>query len=767
MERACVKIRAGSGFFVSPEHIVTCWHVIKPACVGDRLSWSGAGQSGGAVVAAIDADCDLALLKSDCGAPGGRCLPLDRVAPPNTGVTVWGYPHAGTQDDVPGVELGELNEDRLIPLSKANGVTQGYSGGPAVSGKNRNAALGVLRYIAREDENGRRADSAWLIPAEAVLEHWEGLVRERRFEVRASDNRFVYSALKTDFRDPMGNLSTLRTFLEDARDVLWWAVVGKGGTGKSRLAYELASSLSSAWSCCLLRAADLRTERLDALAREAARDLLLIADYAYFDTGELGAWLAAQNPEHKIRVLLLQRESREDSAQVCAGWERSLLRGHNNLTRLRYRETDLRLGELEEKDTVALMRSYVERSGADASALDFGSLYTVLERTDPELTRPLFAMFIADAAMRGDDPTSWEPEDALSYFCNRELDRMEQSVPEELIPAARRLWVLATICGGFPADGTGLEDCLEPEELSALSSALTRAHFARRADGVCRMQPMKPDLLGEYFVLRCFGEQRGEIGAILRAASCRGLQTVRDFLLRMFSDYETDTALAVACCGADPAFHPDVSLGLQRRTDTVRLRELYARFGGSLWLSRLAKGLFNRFNAQLDPKDAAAVLDELRVLYEANRSRKEVTVPYAMGLFNFFLDQSEPRGAWKVLDALKALWEETEEETESFILRIYARGLLELLRKQTEPEKAREALSGLRVLYVKSGRAEFVAEQYAEGLDIYCGVETSPEQLAAAREKLERIYARYPMNAAVRARYTSTKGKTAVPGEKS
>ena len=141
-------------------------------------------------------------------------------------------------------------------------------------------------------------------------------------------------------------------------------------------------------------------------------------------------------------------------------------------------------------------------------------------------------------------------------------------------------------------------------------------------------------------------------------------------------------------------------------------------------------------------------------------------MPYAMALFNFFLDQGEQRRAWKALDALKALWEETEGSTKAFVLRLCARGLLEHLRKQTEPERAREALSELRALYIKCGRAENVAGLYAEALDLYGGEETSPEQIAAAWEKMERVYARYPMNADIRALYSSMKRKVSALEEK-
>ena len=320
--------------------------------------------------------------------------------------------------------------------------------------------------------------------------------------------------LKTAFQDPEGNLYKLQNFLEDSRPILWWAVTGPGGSGKSRLCYELARSLNSSWRCKLLLVGELEKKNLQALYEDAGRDFLLLADYAYANTYELGEWMYERAhavdvmDKPRIRVLLLQRETGKE----YFGWLESLLRGHGNLIKLRY-QPDLKLIAPGPEGTEALMRSYAENEGG--RQIDAKALYTVLKKVDPGLTRPLFAMFITDAAINGDNPYRWEPEDALRHFTQREMDVVEREmIVSEHIRATKLLLTLATIVNGFSfdaelLDSSPLREIWELRDLTdkvGFVNKLYNAGLVDRMYGKYIMKPLKPDLLGEYYVLNSFRE---------------------------------------------------------------------------------------------------------------------------------------------------------------------------------------------------------------------------------------------------------------------
>jgi hypothetical protein len=118
-------------------------------------------------------------------------------------------------------------------------------------------------------------------------------------------------------------LAELRVWLDDESDISVHALIGRAGTGKTRLAVELCKAIDSdfaakgPWVAGFLSPNDL-SPVVDTLATHSfawERPTLLVIDYAAQCHSALGRWLdrlAYQKLETKLRILLLDREAPEN-----------------------------------------------------------------------------------------------------------------------------------------------------------------------------------------------------------------------------------------------------------------------------------------------------------------------------------------------------------------------------------------------------------------------------------------------------------------------
>lgn len=751
----------GSAFFVSEHYMLTCKHTVLAISLNDKLTFQYGDDKYIAELKEVAEDCDLALLYTEDSAQEDWIYSLDRIALEGREAIAYGYPHGHGLDVQRGLEIGTELDNGTAVLTNANGVTIGFSGGPVCPASDTKTAIGIISTIKGEDEYGHQADTAGFVPAHVALDLWgkQYGLREKRFEIRMNafgSNSFVFSELKTAFQDPEGNLYKLQNFLEDSRPILWWAVTGPGGSGKSRLCYELARSLNSSWRCKLLLVGELEKKNLQALYEDAGRDFLLLADYAYANTYELGEWMYERAhavdvmDKPRIRVLLLQRETGKE----YFGWLESLLRGHGNLIKLRY-QPDLKLIAPGPEGTEALMRSYAENEGG--RQIDAKALYTVLKKVDPGLTRPLFAMFITDAAINGDNPYRWEPEDALRHFTQREMDVVEREmIVSEHIRATKLLLTLATIVNGFSfdaelLDSSPLREIWELRDLTdkvGFVNKLYNAGLVDRMYGKYIMKPLKPDLLGEYYVLNSFREMMGEsqrnetAPMLLHAAKKTDFRETIGFLTRLFNDYDADIEFARICCREHNMFQISVSLGLAMRPNTKMLHKLYREYGTVLWLEQYAMGLYNAIFDQPNPNKAKPMLDELRSLHADFHENDLVAMALTHWLFNAFMKQTEATEALIMLDELRSLYKELPKNTE--VEKDYAHTIVNAIVNFSAMVDGNALLDELRAMHNEDPRNIVITKALAKGLSnaiaLYPNIMNEDSLLDELRKLYEREY---------------------------
>lgn len=241
-----------------------------------------------------------------------------------------------------------------------------------------------------------------------------------------ADNRFTYNASIVPFVGREIEMKELNAFLGNSEIAFkWWAITGSGGCGKSRLAYEFKNQLPSDWKSRYLCSEDY--DNLSILADKLTDKTLLIADYVQMHTKELGKFMAKLNNDSRnlpLRVLLVERES------GAASWITQLYSSVYDEARLKkacYKEF-LNLQPLSDDNLKRIIKNYAMamkpayNKSAIMSDENVDMLLQKLKTIDPDLYRPLYAMFLTDAYIEGNDPERWNRQDILDYIMGEKTE---------------------------------------------------------------------------------------------------------------------------------------------------------------------------------------------------------------------------------------------------------------------------------------------------------------------------------------------------------
>ncbi len=333
----------------------------------------------------------------------------------------------------------------------------------------------------------------------------------------SDDSRFLYNSNRLEFIGRESALSELQEFCNRPEPFLWWNIVGSGGVGKTRLAFQFCRILEEEglWNAGFLYKTndqqktdekDLKESLLTWESCQPTKPTLVIVDHiadrAHF-IGNL-VYILAKRAEripllNPVRMLIIEREA--DGI-----WKDDFSKRQDRVIRS-FQDTSRHTGfplDLMSLDDDSLCRIIEKMSETDIKG--HPHLLEQLESVDSK-KRPLFAALIGDAIKRTGSPRRWDQEALLS-------DVLEHNQKEHWTPAgvtdADKVWLcLATLSGG--ASSSWLED-------SRLTSVLKLPTIDDRMlihrysimigqrpqsnAGVTEFGPLRPDILGEFFVLK-------------------------------------------------------------------------------------------------------------------------------------------------------------------------------------------------------------------------------------------------------------------------
>jgi Domain of unknown function (DUF4062)/AAA ATPase domain len=412
------------------------------------------------------------------------------------------------------------------------------------------------------------------------------------------ENRLRYGARQTPFVGRTRELELLRAFLEETAGLSWLVVAGPAGSGKSRLVQELCTSVSPPWRAGFLLAEPPFAEWS---GWQPEGPTLMVVDYAAEQVDRVRALLSAAIhrgadafARTPVRVLLVERDADGPWIDRLIG---SRSAGYA-LEQTRSSIATVEVGPLSDEELWRTVAGLLDPVAADGRLR--ADLITALHALDP-MRRPLFALLAADAVTAGRSIGAWDRERLLRDVLAR--DR-ETWAARGVTAAYENLLALATMTGGLTEAvlETPLPEVALPgfrEFDRALYRAMTGADLAGDA-----LPPLKPDLLGEFFVLEHVRGRNPKITARLAAELGAAAWRVRGggrrierfglthvlpsglplFLRHVVDDYIDHAATPQLLAkpdddGIDLFFWPElVAHGIDRLAAAGRLQEAIERF---------------------------------------------------------------------------------------------------------------------------------------------------------------------------------------------
>lgn len=304
--------------------------------------------------------------------------------------------------------------------------------------------------------------------------------------------RYHFSQQATPLIGRDNEIKELSQFLFSGANVLWWGVVGKGGSGKSRLLLDLGQSLSDEWQWGWLD--DSTASKFDFKGWTPNKHTLIIADYVIGQEQEINGLLCAlfeleqkKHLQHVVRLLLIERESGQ--------WFKNL----KNLKTIRtwvqetlYSNDLLQIQQLEHSALVQLANSLVD--GQDEMQIEPDSLVEKALDTSPEQA-PLVMQLLVTSEQIG----SMELIDLIREFIERDkFNRWDAAqVDEDVL----EVLTVTTMCGGIDLKSSRYNLSSTYDYFASFRNFSQYSLVTGEATTPGRLEALEPDLFGELFVL--------------------------------------------------------------------------------------------------------------------------------------------------------------------------------------------------------------------------------------------------------------------------
>lgn len=308
---------------------------------------------------------------------------------------------------------------------------------------------------------------------QSIGEFTENIIREIHYHASFAeyiDSRKVlqdvpfkldYRSEKIPFAGRTEEFKKLDAFCASKRQISWLTITGKGGSGKSRLAYEyIKNNIHSAdWKMCFLH---------DEFFKQTGgggkyklwhawtydKNLLLVVDCVQKYVNEVAEWINGLSDNNtitqKIRILILERTSEEEPV-----WCREVF-DKINLDSMKYEEGILKLQPLG-NDLISFAIKYAEKNKKQICEADAIEAWRKLKSIDSD-ERILHFIMILEAILNKKLWRNWNRNDLVDYIVRRELEDIDVRF-QNTSNAVRSFYIALAFC-----TATGGLSVIEPSQ---------------------------------------------------------------------------------------------------------------------------------------------------------------------------------------------------------------------------------------------------------------------------------------------------------------
>ena len=357
--------------------------------------------------------------------------------------------------------------------------------------------------------------------------------------------RLNFAARRTELVGRESEIESLEQFLKDDRTFSWWLLTGPAGVGKSRLALDFCLQNADSWKTGFIPRGSTFSDWNE---WQPSNRTLAVVDYAADRVSMLRSALHALSQRQegeKIRFLLLERTGGDY-------WWRELL-GYGTESYILEESSyapPLSVSSMSKQNIARIVEQIV-----DAEVLikkDKGFLEEL--HNMKFLDRPLFAALAADAINNGRDPRQWDEERLIRDVLDREIHL--RWIPGGITSGHMKALVLSTMASGLPTSAlinNSFRDVLP-------ASASTDLKVYRIATGGSPhelIEPLEPDVLGEFFVLQQLGpesEFHHQASSLVAAAWATSAEDMASFISRASADFSNhvSTSMLLLDLPSDP-----------------------------------------------------------------------------------------------------------------------------------------------------------------------------------------------------------------------
>jgi uncharacterized protein YrzB (UPF0473 family) len=373
-------------------------------------------------------------------------------------------------------------------------------------------------------------------------------------------SKLMYDTCPAVFAGRSNEIEQLNKFINDARPLLWWAITGSAGKGKTRLAYEFIKELNedSKWIARIINWNSFFNDfkKNDLCINENCKNMLIVIDYVFAYEKEIAQWIEWLSTniirKKKIRVLLIEREDQKIdlSGRVKrAPWEElfsSVPQDLMLMRRLKYDEKNLNLNEskISKECAKEIVISYCSKRDIHIAEGKIDNIIMMAQKSSNNKVSPLQLLLLTEyyATAHGSSFSTNIYQLALENMVNKEVVSLRRifGITIEEQDIFDFVLLFATIIGKVSMKSYLFSSSIFID-MSLLESTIKKIRLSqmceRDINGEYYICGIQPDLIGEYFVYTILTSLSDEkIKCILENISDKYQHELSRFLLRFIED---------------------------------------------------------------------------------------------------------------------------------------------------------------------------------------------------------------------------------------